>query len=238
MLVVAVVSVAEAREYQTLGGEVSLALPEEWVLATDSIEFPFQVFRVDPVAELLIFRSVIPEDVAIRNTEDLKLSVEKVIDDVIMDINGAKLLTSTGYDQDYRTGFLLEFLSTDTINQTQVRNRFKGIVYRHPDGYQILYTLWGKVAAADYTATSDEIQFMENNFRYIGSYEREVFASANNRYYYLLGVFGLLGVLLWIYRKRLDAAGRVSETFGRESANTARTELDQGVYRSKQHQQE
>ena len=119
-----------------------------------------------------------------------------------------------------------------------MRNRFKGIVYRHPDGYQLLYTLWGKVAAADYASIADEIQFMENNFRYIGAYEQEVFSTANNRSYYLMAVFGFLGLLLWMYRKRINIAGQVSGTYDRRPAGEVQPGQEKTVIRSESHQRD
>jgi hypothetical protein len=193
-------------ESMTLGEELKVPIPEGWILATDSVEFPFQLLRVDPVAELLIFKSTISAEDAIRNNEDLKLSVKKVIDDVIMDINGARLLTSTGFNEGYRTGFLLDFLSEDTVNNLEIRNRFRGIIYRHPDGHQLLYTLWGKVPRSDFDAVVSDFNQMQRGAQYTGQFMGNVYASTDRAYYYLAAVVIILAGLLWIFRRRMRTA--------------------------------
>jgi hypothetical protein len=185
-----------------LAGEIQLTIPQGWMLGSDSIQYPFQIVYRNRDAEFLVFKSILPADQAITNEKDLQASVKKVIDNVILSLPQGKLLTNTGFYDVYRTGFVLEFVSADTAAQVVLRHRLEGLLYRQPDGHQLLFTLWGKAALPRYPELAEAMKSMQSGFQYTGAYEADVFAPPVRSYWYLYVVLLLIIGLVFYNRSR------------------------------------
>jgi hypothetical protein len=112
-------------EVLEVAGEVTLPLPDNWLVTTDTESFPVQLLYIEGGAEILLFRSVVSDDELITSEEDLRLSVKEVETGVIGDLPDGTLLTSTGFYESDRTGFVLEFLSTDTVSGMPLMHRLE-----------------------------------------------------------------------------------------------------------------
>ncbi len=201
--ILAVMASAQAAPVN-LAGEARIAIPKHWVLGSDSVRFPVQIVFEYLSAELLVFKSTLSADQAITNDRDLKLSVQKVVDNVILTLPEAKLLTNTGFYDGNRTGFVIEFISRDTASQIDLRHRFEGILYRTLEGDQVLFTLWAKAALDRYDSLTESIKAMQDSFAYTGAHEANVFAPAHRTYWYL--VFVLFAVIVMLYYNRIRKA--------------------------------
>ena len=121
-----------------VSNEVKLPVVTGWTPVTPGDDYPYQLINLTLGAEILVFKSEIPEESAINNDEELRLSVKNVTSDVVMDFPEARLLTSTGYFEDSRVRFIIEFLSADTASSLLIWHRLAGYVYRHPDAYRVV----------------------------------------------------------------------------------------------------
>lgn len=184
-----------------LCGEIILPVPTGWSLAGEDCDYPLAVVNETWSAELLIFRTEIAPDAAISNVGELKAAVNGVIDEVIMTLPDARLISSTGYHDTSRARFELEYMSVDTAAQITLCHRLLGIIYRHPDGYQLLFTLWAKSPLDVYTPISSEIRCMQNGFTYAGPAEEDVFSTGSSESW-KYGCLALLAVALLLYRRR------------------------------------
>jgi len=191
-----------AGDFIHLAGEIQLPLPGSWQLGSDSLDYPFQLVRFDPSAELLIFKSEISPEDAVQNKDDLRQSVKMVVDDVILTLPDAMLLTSTGYFEDYRTGFMIEFTSTDSVNHIPLRHRLNGVLYRHPDGQQLLFTLWAKAGAEQYPEVVNELKLIQGGFVYAGAQKETVFTGNRRTYWYIAVLLMLVAGLFYVFRRR------------------------------------
>ena len=117
---------------------------------------------------MLVFKSIISGDGIISDEKELKIAVDQVVKDVILSLPEAVLLTNTGKREDNRVSFTFEFLSMDTVNFIELKHRLKGVMFRHPDNYQILYTLWAKSAEIDATENIPVLVSMQEDFEYYG----------------------------------------------------------------------
>jgi hypothetical protein len=165
-----------------LGDEVEMPVSEGWEVLGDSSSYPFLLMASDKQAELLLFKSTIDQDGSIDDQAALKASVDRVIDSVILTLPEAKMLTSSGYSGGDNVRFILEFTSQDQAENTMVRHRMMGVLYRTENGNQDLFTLWGRAAFADYPAYEEALVGMQRDFRFVGEHASEVFmASTNSR---------------------------------------------------------
>ncbi len=185
-----------------LSDEINLPVPDGWELISDTDSFPFQLVRFDPPAEMLLFKSDIYDDDLIRHEEDLKMSVDIVISDVIMTIPGAELISSKGFMDGHRTSFLLEFLSDDSTSEVQLRHRFNGIIYLTEENHQVLYTLWGKASIADFIITEGQMKMIQEGFERVSSYHEEVFVPDHTTFWSYFTLLGLLLGLFFMVRRR------------------------------------
>lgn len=186
-----------------LADDARIPLADGWYLAVDSGAYPFQLINTEATAELLIFSSVISGDESIRNEQQLKASVDLVIQDVIMTLPEVKLLSSTGYNDENRVGFALDFISYDEDREVNVLHRLKAVLYQRPDGDQLLFSLWGKAAVTAGPTAINEIRFMQEGFAYRGDYELQIFSSATGYDWYLIGfLFAMLIVMLFVLKRR------------------------------------
>ena len=189
-----------------LAGEIRLPSLNSWHLGNDTLDYPFQLVRLEPPAELLIFKSIIAPVDAVLSNDELKRSVEKVVDDVILGLPEASLLTSTGYFETYRTSFVIEFISTDSISHVPLYHRLNAILYRHPDGQQLLFTLWAKTDTKDYPTVADELKLIQSGFIYTGPQEASVFLTNRRPYWYGVGLLIIIAGLLYAFRQRTRAS--------------------------------
>ena len=196
LLLLPIVSMAQ---FVRIAGEVEIPIPENWYLATDTLSFPVQLVYQNDSAEILLFRSVLATEDIITNHDQLKGSVDMVIEEAIEALPEGQLQTSTGFYDVYRAGFVLEFSSIDSASGALVEHRLKGIIYRHPDGHQILFTIWGKCAQTDYANLREAITFVQDGFVYQGEYEKDVFGTPSTSMSYwpiILIIIAIAGLLL------------------------------------------
>ncbi|MDD3732171.1 MAG: hypothetical protein PHU88_07345 [candidate division Zixibacteria bacterium] len=190
-----------------LGQEVKIPLPNDWIVATDGSEYPFQLVDTTLSSDIMIFKSDIPHDDLICNDTALKKSVQGVIDEVIMSLPEARILSNTGYFEKYRAGFILEFLSFDTVNLITLQHRLQGIIYRHPDGYQLLFTIWAKSGQATYPAVENSIKLIQGGFDYLGPKLSDVFGARHKIPTFLyVFLFLLLGIFFFMRARQLQKA--------------------------------
>ena len=185
--------------------DVQTVLPDGWLLGSENPDFPFQLVYSGDGAEILFFESVFDADALINNEEELRVSVDRVVAEVIETLPDGKLLTSTGFYETYRAGFVLEFTSVDTLAEAELRHRLMGIVYRLPDDTQLMFTIWGKSNIEQYGALASDIKMVQERFVYSGPQESHVFGQPFMRPSYLLLLMGILILgLLFFMRKRKD----------------------------------
>jgi len=207
VFVLIIVSSVCASELLRVGGEVQLPLPTPWRPSAEPVGLPLQLVHSEFPAEILIFRSEIASDEMITDEVTLKSAVDIVVEDVIMSLPEAKLLTSTGFYEGHRAGFILEFTSVDSVGGRPLRHRLKGIIYRHPDEHQMLFTVWGKSTVDDYPQLEESLVFIQDGFEYLGESRAMVFGPAPRSYWPLAML--ILGVIALFYylrsrRKRGD----------------------------------
>lgn len=184
-------------EFAKLGPDVEVPLPPGWMLLSDSTGFPAQMIYQNDSAEILFFRSRISGKDMITNESELRTSVDLVVDEVIYSLPEGQLLTTTGFYDGFRTGFTLEFLSIDSITGISLEHSLRGIIYRHSEDYQTLFTVWGKSARSGYADVKGAITIVQDGFAFRGEFENEVFEPTPMSYWPLvLVVMAIIGVLL------------------------------------------
>ncbi len=209
---------ASASTATLLGNEIELVVPDGWLLSGDATQFPFQFLHDDPVGEILIFKSMLEGSDIINDASDLKLSVKKVVDSVILRLPQSQMLTNTGFYETKRTGFTLEFVSFDSTSGVMVRHRFTGMLYRISNDRQALFTVWAKTAMRSYESLAASMASIPESFRYTGKCEESVFPSSGTRAYWYLGlVVGLSAALLLYSRRRYTRTLEVQASVRREA---------------------
>mgnify|MGYP006278986193 CR=1 FL=1 len=159
-----------------LGGEVVVPLHPGWQVIDSVSGYPYEIVNSDTSAELSIHRSIISSDEAIDSPDELKTAVDSVVATVISTLPQAHLLSSTGYGGESEASFALEFESYDDASKTMLHQRLVGHVYRHPDGHQLMFTLWGRVAPSVWDMVSPSLISMQDGFVYRGPSEETPFA--------------------------------------------------------------
>jgi len=198
--------------YVDLAGEIKIPLPDNWLVGSDGDEYPFQLVDTNLTSEILIFKSVLKPEEVITNEVELEKAVQKVIEDVILKIPEARLLTNTGYYEQFRTGFVLEFLSIDTVNLVTLQHRFQGLIYRLPEGGQLLFTIWAKSTIDLYPSLEPSIKLIQGEFNYTGPQESNVFLRENSfPIQYIVVIFLILG-LFFLLRLRRSQRNDLSST--------------------------
>jgi len=197
---------AEGNRFARVAGDIEIPVPTGWHLATDTSSLPAQLIYFNDSAEVLVFRSEIAQDYMITDEKDLKKSVDLVINDVIKTLPEARLRVSTGFYDGFRTGFVLEFASRDSLSGVPLEHSIKGVIYRLPDNRQVLFTIWGKGAASVYPGVKEAVKFVQDGFAYRGDYEKTVFGGRTMTYWPLAIVaMGLLGLVLLRFRRKKAA---------------------------------
>lgn len=209
---------ASASSYIKLADEIKMPLPDNWLLASDGDDYPFQLVDTNLTSEILIFKSDITPEETIKDEIELQGAVEKVIEEVILELPEAQLLTNTGYYEEYRTVFVLEFLSLDTVNLVGLRHRFEGLIYRLPDGGQVLFTLWAKATEEQYPSLEAGIKMIQGGFSYNGPQTGNVFGRGSSiplRYIIIIVMILGLFFFLRIRRNRREDLSFKDEKFWR-----------------------
>ncbi|RKX25488.1 MAG: hypothetical protein DRP45_05805 [Candidatus Zixiibacteriota bacterium] len=160
-----------------LGGDVQIPIPDDWLIGSGDLELPCQLIYAGGGAEIRIFETMIAGGETIDNEASLRQAVKDVITEVIMTLPEARLITSTGLYETHRAGFVLEFSSADSASGLPLKHRLLCLLYSHPEGHQLLFTVWGKAAADLYVDIAPSIKLVQDEFVYVGEYESEVFRS-------------------------------------------------------------
>ncbi len=195
-----------AGDFITLVDEIRLPVPPGWILGSDSSQYPFQLVARDLGAEVILHRSKIWEQEAIVDEVSLRRSVETIVSEVIPNLPSSQLLSSHGYYDKYRASFVLEFRSIDTLQQLRLRHRMMGILYRHPEGHQILFTLAGKSLSEKYAQNEAAIKLIQSGFAYLGVFEKDVFDRKEFPWYSVLALMLVIGLLFFFrsFRSKHD----------------------------------
>jgi hypothetical protein len=151
--------------------DFTIPLLPNWSIDSSQSEFPYQIFHNNERAELNIFKSLLEPDERVYNNDEFKLAVEGVIDDILLNLPEAQLLINNGFFEENHLSFQLEFTSYDTTSGVTLKHLIKSLIYRLPDDYQVMYTLWGRLHNRDYEILSEEILFYQDNFVFIGEAE-------------------------------------------------------------------
>lgn len=192
-----------ANKFITLAEEIKVPVPQGWVVMDSTGGYPYTLVNPDQALELLIFKSILESDQIITNKNDLKASVDKVVEDIILTLPEGKLLTNTGYFKENHVSFTLEFSSVDTVDLSEIYHRLEGVIYQHPDGHQLLFSLWGKTIGENKNALNEEVSIIQDGFSYFGPSEPEIFVdnSFDWNILILLGVV-ILMVLIFVRKKQ------------------------------------
>ncbi len=164
-----------------LADEIELPVDDGWEVLGDSSSYPFLLMSSGKESEMLIFKSTLELEGSIDNQASLKASVDRVIDSVILTLPNSKLLTSSGYNDGDNVRFVLEFTSQDMTEGAMVRHRMMGVLYRLNSGDQYLFTLWGRAGFEDYPQFAEDLAGMQQDFRFVGKHEKDVFLAPKNR---------------------------------------------------------
>ncbi len=191
-----------------LGDDATIPLPSGWSLVTEENEFPFQIAADNLGAELLIFEHELTGSDRVNNKSDLKSAVDNVLADVIPFLPESQILANTGFFEGDRAGFILDFVATDTTLGIQLRHRLESLIYRRPDGSQLMFTLWAKSANSRYADFADDILRMQDGFTYHGLRSESVFSGSQyTMWYVIVALFLIVGLLYYFRASRLRAAG-------------------------------
>jgi len=187
--------------------EITMPAPVGWVVLGDGSIYPCQLVNYQHAAELLIFKSDISQSETIDDPGELKPSVDGIVDAVILDLPNARILTNTGYNETSRIRFVIEFTSDDSVTSATLYHRLTGVIYRHPDGHQLLFTLWGKSRLQVSSLVADDMRIMQEGFTYTGPAEADVFARPpDGRWWGVAALVGMILLLFYLLKRRVRAS--------------------------------
>ncbi|MGD8921889.1 MAG: hypothetical protein PVH24_01480, partial [Candidatus Zixiibacteriota bacterium] len=179
-----------------LGDDATIPVPSGWSLVTDNDEYPFQIAADNLGAELLIFKHELTGGDRVNNKSDLKAAVDNVLADVIPFLPESQILANSGFYEGDRAGFVLDFVATDTTLGIPLRHRLESLIYRRPDGNQLMFTLWAKSADSRYAEFADDIRRMQDGFTYYGPRRESVFSDGEyTMWYVVVALFLIVGLL-------------------------------------------
>ncbi len=214
MLVVLAAGSSWANSFVTLAEGAGLPLPAGWRIVGSTDSFPVAVLDEETTAHLLLFRTILPPDERIAGADDFRIAVNRVIDSVVLQLPEALLLTSTGEYGQNRAEFVVEFQTIDSVSGDPLHHRLAGILYRHPEGYQILFSQWAQAAQATYGMIREDLEMMQTGFRYDGPQEDHVFAAATGMTQWAVVLVVAVAAVYFLMRQRRRqnepvAAGKV-----------------------------
>lgn len=196
-------TVGAANSFIEIGDRARLPLPDGWNVSGSADDFPVRITHSEISAELLLYETVLTGEDVIPGPGAFQVAVDEVLDSVVLQLPDALLLSSTGYDKQGFGVFEIEFVTSDTVSTTEIRHRLVGKLYRHVEGFQLLYTLWGKASQGMYPSIRGDLARMQDGFRYVGAADELVFESSDgDTRWYLLLLFAILAVLFVMRRRR------------------------------------
>ena len=194
--------------------EIQMTVASGWSQSGDSAVYPVQFVHRDAEAEFLIFRTDLAGDESVSGPTELKTAVQRIIDSVIMTLPRARLISNTGYDEQERVQFALEFLSCTPGDSLALRHRLVGYLYRAPDGHQVLFTLWGKGLLPNFEARLPEILAMQKSFSYSGPHDAVVFGTSSRKWF-LVTLLSLVVIVVALYTRARKQAVMESKNLER-----------------------
>lgn len=193
----------------TLAGECRLPVIDGWEVLSDSSGYPIELLHQSYDADFSIFRSTFSASEAVTSPDELRTAVDGVLDNVISDLPGSRLLTNTGYVHGGSAGFVLEFESREAEAMASIRHRMYTALYTLPDGDQVMFTLWAKATETDYPLAEPSIRYMQEHFAFIGEHRNRVFPAPQSSRWRWMGLFVGIVVIVWLIRRqRMRRAGR------------------------------
>jgi len=168
---------AVAQTRLVLLGDVVLPMPTGWSLVDTTQGFPYLIVSDDGAAELTVHRSTITGDDIISNNDDFRASVDSVIAGVVMELPEVHMVSNTGLRDGPWAFFALEFEAWDEEALSDLHHRLTGVLYFHPDGHQVLFTLWARALPVVWPVYSDDLLLMQDGFVYTGPAEDDAFGS-------------------------------------------------------------
>ena len=198
---------ASAAGLLTFVDECRMPVVDGWEVLGDPADYPIELIHENYAADFSIFKSKFGPDEAVTTSDELRYAVEGVLDQVISELPSSRLLTNTGYYHTSSTGFILEFESTETEGASTVLHRMYTALYTLPDGSQVMFTLWAKATAADYSLVEPSIRYMQEQFAYFGEHRDQVFPDQRSRrWQYMAMLVGVVMVVWLVRRQRLRRA--------------------------------
>jgi len=182
--------------------EISYSTPPNWIQITSDGSYPVRIINDLWEGEIDIFRSELAEHEMVRDEKEMERSVRDVIDNFVMDFPRALVLSNTGYNEESRLRFEIEFISVDTTADRKIQHRLVGLIYRHPDNHQILFTLWGRTPVEHYDMVGDDIKLVQSSFRYTGPAADSVFPGTFEIGWTLPVLALMLIVVLFLIKRR------------------------------------
>ena len=185
-----------------LAGEAGLALPSGWRVIGSTESYPFAIAHDESEAQLLLFQSEMTGADRFTGPPDFEVAVQQVIDSVVMTLPEAQILTNTGYHENGRAEFVIEFQTQDTALGRAMQHRLMGVVYRHETGHQLLFSLWGRAPREAFATIGKDFETIQNSFRYTGPQAEEVFVSPSDNLRWMIVLVAGLGAVLFFLRQR------------------------------------
>ncbi len=192
MLVVS--SPAHGMRFAELSGDIALPIADGWEVVDSASGFPYRLGCIDEAAEMTIHQTILSGDDIIASQADLKASVDSVVSGLILDLPEARLLSNTGMQAGNWAAFALEFESQDPGLPSGRRHRLSGVLYYHPDGYQLLFTLWARSATQVWPLIIDDILFMQGGFVYLGQADQNALGGDGQELSWKFLAIPLLGI--------------------------------------------
>lgn len=191
-----------ANQIHDLADYTRLPIPDGWQLEEIGEGYPYRIIKADSSAELLAFESIISRNLAVRSREEFRITVDSIIETVIMALPQPQMLINNGYYEGDRAWFVLEFLTLDSVNYISLWHRLQGKLFQQPDGNQILFTLWGRSPPSVSESVADDFKLMQDGFSYNGPVHADVFALSSSPFYWYAGAGTALLLALFYVRKR------------------------------------
>jgi hypothetical protein len=193
---------APAAGLMTFAGECRMPVVDGWEVLSDSGGYPIELLHQSYEADFSIFRSSFGIGEAVTTAEELRAAVDGVLDKVIGELPGSRLLTNTGYYHAASAGFILEFESTDPDASLPIRHRMYTALYTLPEGDQVMFTLWAKATESDYLLAEPSIRYMQEQFAFTGAHRANFFPPTSLSRWRWMALFLGLVIVIWLVRRQ------------------------------------